>query len=337
MKEFSHNTRLTSVEIANLWTQFMNDSMAYCVISHYLENVKDKDIRAILEFALSLSNSHIQKIKEFFKEEKYPIPKGFSIEEDVNLNAPPLFSDVFLLVYIHIMTIHGLLGYAGAVGTSLREDQRNYFIQCNKDAMDLYNMIMDAMLNKGIVSRPPNITTPEKISFIEKQSYLTGWLGKRRPINAIEANGVYYNMLKNVVKIVLEIGFSQVSKSKEVREYIQRGERLCDKQFDILNSILSEDKLPSPKRWDAEVTDSTISPFSDKLMMFHVVSLISTASGYYGAAYSVRERRDLGATYLLLIADVTRYVEDGINIMINNGWLEQPPTFVDRDELAKKE
>ncbi|UAL53751.1 MULTISPECIES: DUF3231 family protein [Metabacillus] len=336
MGDINHNTRLTSAEISNLWSQFVNDSMALCVISYYLKNVKDNDIRSVLEFALDLSHSHIESIKEFFMQDNYPIPKGFTIEDDVNLKAPPLFSDPFLLVYLHIMTIHGLLGYAGAVGTSIREDQRKYFIKCNMEAMELYNMIMDAMLNKGIVSRPPAINAPDKIQFVEKQSYLTGWLGRKRPLNAIEVSGIYFNMLKNVVKIVLEIGFSQVAESKEVREYIQRGKGLCDKQFTILSSFLSEDNLHSPKKWDDEVTSSTVSPFSDKLLIFHIVSLISTASAYYGAAYSLSQRRDLAAEYLLLIADVTKYAEDGVNIMIDNGWMEQPPIFDDRNDLANK-
>ncbi|WP_419158854.1 DUF3231 family protein [Rossellomorea sp. BNER] len=31
-----------------------------------------------------------------------------------------------------------------------------------------------------------------------------------------------------------------------------------------------------------------------------------------------------------------RYSEDGANIMIDNGWMEQPPLAADRDELAKR-
>lgn len=37
-----------------------------------------------------------------------------------------------------------------------------------------------------------------------------------------------------------------------------------------------------------------------------------------------------------MIIEVLKYAEDGINIMIKNGWMEEPPTFVDRDRLSKK-
>ncbi len=61
-------------------------------------------------------------------QENFPVPKGFS-ENDVNLDALPLFSDTYMLIYMHIMTIHGLTGYAGAVSTSIRTDQ----IDCTEE------------------------------------------------------------------------------------------------------------------------------------------------------------------------------------------------------------
>ncbi|WP_102347686.1 DUF3231 family protein [Bacillus sp. Marseille-P3661] len=333
MTEISHNVRLTSAEIANLWSQYINDSMSMWIIRYYIKNVQDPDIRSILEFALKLSQTHQEKVTGFLNDENYPIPQGFT-SDDVNLDAPPLFSDVFIISYMHIMTIHGLTGYAGAVSTSIRHDQVNYFIQCNTETLELYKRTVDVLLKKGIVSRPPSINAPEKVDFVKKQSFLTGWFGERRPLNAVEVSGIFFNMQKNIVKIVLEIGFSQVARSKEIREYIKRGEKICDKHFDTFSALLSESNLPSPKKLDSEVTSSTVAPFSDKLMLFQIVSLISTASGYYGAAFSLSQRRDLATKYITLIADVTKYAEDGVNILINNGWMEQPPTFDDRNKLA---
>lgn len=63
MDKTSHNPGLTSAEIANLWSQYMNDSLAACMIRYFLEKVEDKDIRSVLEFALELSNTQIEKIK----------------------------------------------------------------------------------------------------------------------------------------------------------------------------------------------------------------------------------------------------------------------------------
>lgn len=122
----------------------------------------------------ALAESHIITLTETFKKENPPIPKGYSVQEDVNMNAPSLFTDTFMLSYMHVMTLLGLTGYAGAVSTSSRTDQIKYFIQCNKEAMELYERTANVMLNKGLYSKPPRINTPTEVDVVNNQSYLTG-------------------------------------------------------------------------------------------------------------------------------------------------------------------
>lgn len=337
MGNISHdNVELASAEIANLWTQYMSDSLAICILTHHIGKTADKDIKEVLEFARSIAESHIVKITGFFKKENFPIPKGYSIEEDVNLNAPPIFTDGFILIYMQVMTLLGLTGYAAAVATSAREDQIDYFIQCNTETMQLYKRIVNLLLNKGIYSKPPRINIPNEIDFVDDQRYLTGWFGKKRPLNAIEISGLSFNMIKLSVKVVLEIGFAQVCQSQELKEYFQRGKNICDKQFGILSAKLTKDNLSSPKSWLSEVLNSKIPPFSDKLMLSHVVVLISAAIGYFGAGLSVSQRRDLAVEYASMMAEIGLYAEDGAQLLIKNGWLEQAPMADDREKLAKE-
>jgi hypothetical protein len=105
--ETNHSIRLTSAEIAGLCTKFMSDSMVTCVNKHVLEKVEDTEIRDVFDFALNLSQSHMDKIKQIFTKEDFPIPYGFT-DEDVNLKAPRLFSDAFWLMYINKMSIHAV-------------------------------------------------------------------------------------------------------------------------------------------------------------------------------------------------------------------------------------
>ncbi|WP_232490171.1 DUF3231 family protein [Neobacillus cucumis] len=98
---------LTSAEVSALWLQYMGDSMAICVYKYFLTIVENREIKRIIESSLLLSESHIKKITEFLKSANFQVPIGFT-ENDVNLNAPRLFSDQFLLFYSKIMTIHGL-------------------------------------------------------------------------------------------------------------------------------------------------------------------------------------------------------------------------------------
>lgn len=71
----------------------------------------------------------------------------------------------------YVMTLQGLTGYALSVGTSIRADLRRYFITCNTDTMMIYDTIMETLLTKGLFSRPPTITPPDKIDFIKHNSF----------------------------------------------------------------------------------------------------------------------------------------------------------------------
>ncbi|MCM3392801.1 MULTISPECIES: DUF3231 family protein [Cytobacillus] len=332
---FNHHTKITAPELATLWSQYMNDSLSRCILRYFVHHVKDENIKDVLIYALDLSERHLQKVKVFLTEEKYPIPIGFT-DEDVNLEAPPLFTDTFMIIYIHIMSIHGLTRYAGAMGNAIREDQRQYMMQVIGETLKLVDRASNVLLNKGILSKPPVFNNHQSVDFLEEKKYLTGWLGKRRPISAVEISGTYMNMQKTMAKIVLELGFSQVAQSKEVRKYMERSRHLCHKHFEILSSMLEEDNLNIPKTLETEVTDSTVPPFSDKLIMTHIAALLSSAIGYYGEALSMCQRRDLSASYARMIAEMGVLAEDGINLLIKNEWMEQPPIATDHEELAKR-
>jgi hypothetical protein len=113
-----------------------------------------------------------------------------------------------------------------------------------------------------------------------------------------------------------------------------RGADITYKHIEVFSSILHENDLPSPQRWESEVTNSTRSPFSDKLMMFHAMVLVNTAIGFYGAGMAVCMRRDLALQYQRIITETQKYAEDGANILINHGWMEKVPQADDRNKLA---
>ncbi len=89
--------------------------------------------------------------------------------------------------------------------------------------------------------------------------------------------------------------------------------------------------------WDSAVTDSKASVFSDKLIMFHVSAMIAAGIGNFGMAMAASPRRDIGLRYASLIPEISMYAEDGANIMIKHGWLEEPPQTDDREKIIKKQ
>ncbi|MET3699405.1 uncharacterized protein DUF3231 [Bacillus oleivorans] len=329
-----NRTRLTAPEISSLWTQYMFDTMSICFIKYAIEHIEDNDIIDIYKIALEYSEIHVKQIKEFFKGENFPFPQGFT-EQDVDIHAPRLFQDPFYLNYMYIMTLQGITGYALSISTSIRDDLRKYYIDCNSEVMNLYEKIMDMLLTKGLFSRPPVISPPNSIDFVNHQNFMTGWFGKRRPLTAMEIGDITFNMKKMNVHVALKVGFSQVAQSKKVRQYINRGMDISNKHINVFHSIFQEEKLNSPMSWQSFVTNSTVSPFSDKLMMYQVQLSTQIAIAFYGTALSVTSRRDLALKYSALTAELALFAEDGANLMIEKGWLEEPPLASDRRALSK--
>jgi hypothetical protein len=116
---------------------------------------------------------------------------------------------------------------------------------------------------------------------------------------------------------------------------MERARHVCQKHFEILAKMLKEDNLHIPRTFDSEVTDSTTPPFSDKLMLYLTSTLLSSAIGYYGEAMAMCQRRDLAVNYAKMIAEIGVLAEDGMNLLIDNEWMEQPPLATNHEDLAK--
>ncbi|WP_066253890.1 DUF3231 family protein [Neobacillus drentensis] len=325
----SSNAKLTSAEIAALWTQYINETASMCIHKHMMEHLKDNDIRSAFEYAMSLSTKHIEKIKEFFRSEGYPIPIGFK-DNDYTPNAPRLFSDILCLKYLNIMSLHGCHGYSGAITTCTRLDVRNYFTECNASAVELCNRTKDIMLEKGVYHRPPVVNPPDSSEYVDDNNYLTGWFGEKRALSCVELTNIYFNSKKSTFAKAFVVAAHQVAKSDKVKNFLLKAIKMAEENIKMFNEVLLSENVPSPPIYDAEITDSTVSPFSEKLLMFQIGFLTSTAMIYYGTGLAFASRRDLSSKYMMAIMADLKISNDWIHIMIKNRWLEQPPLVEDR-------
>lgn len=330
------NATLSSAEITSIWTAYMNDTGLICQLQQFSAKVNDEEIRLLLQHAVELAQGNIQTLTEIFKKEKYPLPYGFKTEEDVDITAPRLFSDTYVLNYLHTGAQTALQAYSISLSYAVRADIYSYFNECITQLTKHLREIRELLLSKGLYIRSPNLPTPENYDFVKSQSFLTGYFGERRPLAGTEIVNLYANFQRNALGSATMIGFSQVAKSKEVRKYLVRGKEIAQKHCEVFGSTLREDDLPVPMTYETEVTDSTTYIFSDKLMMFYSTALIALSVGYYGSSMAMSPRRDIGVEYSRLVLEILKYAEDGAKIMIKNGWMEEPPRALDRDELAKK-
>lgn len=332
-KENSHDTRLNATEIGALWTTYMEHSLVVCMYKHFLSNVKDNDIYSLLEFALDISNKRVTWVMETFNKEGLPIPIGYT-DEDIDLKAPRLYSDPFYLYFLMNKTRVGIATDGLALTTSARPDVREFYTQCCYLTTQLYQRTADLALSKGLYIRPPYITTPKIADFVKKQNFLAGFLvEKRRPLLATEISSLFYGTLTNSFGKGVLIGFRQVARSKQVRDYMDRGIELASKIIDLHTPYLKQENIPISVQWDTFVTDSTVPPFSEKIMIAQVSYMNAASIGNIGAALSTNLRHDLFPSYTRALADIANYTEDGVNIMIEKGWLEEPPRVVDRRDL----
>jgi len=309
--------------------------MAICVLSYFLENTQDTDVKPILEKSLSLSQKHVNEIQQIFKQEGYAIPHGFTAE-DVNVNAPALFHDTFYIRYIKQMGRVGISAYGLGLSLAVRDDIRVFYRECLSDSMDLDDQVTSVELNKGLYIRSPFINGPKKVEFVKKTSFLDGIIGEHRPLLGMEIAHLYGNIQTSALAKALCIGFSQSARSKEVIKYIIKSRDKAGKHIELLGRKLNESHLKVPMTWNDAVTDSTTSPFSDKLIMFHLNAVSATAMADFGISIASSARRDLGILYAGLITEMGLHIEDGAKIMIENGWMEKPPQASNRDELANK-
>jgi len=328
--------RLTSSEISQLWAQFMNDSGSICMLRFFLEKAEDEEIKPIIDHALNISKSHIDKLTSIFKEEKHIVPDGFKVETDVNLQAPRLYSDNYVLQFIHMMSKIGLTNYAAAVAGTTRADITDYYMECMTETMELYKISKELLLAKGLYIRSPYLPNLTEIDYVKKQGFIFDVIGDKRPLIAAEVSNLFSNHQRNALGEATITGFGQVAQSKDVKQFLVRGIEIAQKHTKLFGEKLRDSNLPIPTTWGAEVTESTSPTFSDKLMMFFTSGMISLSVGYYGTAIAQSPRIDIGVMYNRLSLEVQLYSEDGANIMIKKGWMEQPPMAADRDELVKR-
>ncbi|WP_274365004.1 DUF3231 family protein [Paenibacillus thermotolerans] len=178
-------TKLTGTEMGKLWATYVSNTMAICVLAHYLKLVDDTKIKQILEYAFGLCKDIIGEIETIFNEADFPIPLGFT-DRDVNLEAPRLFQDEFYLHYLQYSGKAGMSIYSVAIPLVTRKDIREFYTRILNDTIKLAAAVNDTLALKGQLMNDPVIPSPSKVRFVHNQSFLKGFFGDVRPLHGLE-------------------------------------------------------------------------------------------------------------------------------------------------------
>lgn len=330
------NIPLSSSELGNLWQAYQEKSMKLHVLERMIETSNDVGTQNILQSAYDIESKNINTIESIFQNERATIPVAFS-EKDINKKAPLLFDDDFHLMYLRLLSKILIGLYALHSGMSYREDIYNLYKNFTSDSQTLYYNATQYLLNKGVLPRPPIVPMPKEVDFVKNTSYTNGLnpFEKNRPLNTVEIGLIYQALEANITGMKLMTGNAQVAKNPEVKKYFLRGKELARQVVTTMSELLLESGLEAPSTWAGMVTESTVSPFSDKLMMYNanLLAMFGMGSNSVGAGFSFRS--DLVVKMGRILTNTFNFAKDGGKILIKNGWMEEPPQAVDRDQLAK--
>lgn len=319
---------LTASELTNLWNSYLANTMAVGVTQYFIGTANDPDVREVLESALDLATYEVQEAKNLFDQSGHPLPEGFT-NEDLNYKTPALYDDNIILLVKYILAQDGGLVYSAALAESTRSDVRQYFLTCLTRTANLIDQLVGLMEKKGLFHPKINLPVPGSIEKVHKQSFINGWFSGRRPLNAEEITRIVSNFRNmEVIREFLK-SFNQITSSNQLQEHFKRGEQIAKKHLDVFQSLLEADDLPQLPTWENEITESTVAPFSERLMLFKTSIFVASTVGLYGTALSTIMRKDLGVNFSRLMTELALYGEDTLKLMIELGFLDQLPLAKD--------
>lgn len=327
------NIKLTSAEIGTLWVEYVNGTAVHVINKYMLSIIEDVKTKTLFDEAVRIFDKQKQQISKFLEQEGFPIPIGFN-DSDLNHGTQRLFSDTFCLQYLHIITLHGLLGHITSLSASVRRDLRHFYSACDDDGKRMYDKTMELLLEKGLFQRDPYFYPEEKPEYVLGINFLDGFFGDKRPLSATEIISLSLNLKKKILEKTLSIAFSQVTQSEDVRRFLRSTQENSDEQIQALSAILREDNLPVPTSWETEVTTLKDSPFSDKLMLYHMGFLMQASQAYHGVGLATAMRTDLAVQYEKIILKNIAVTKNWFDLMTTKKWMEQPPLAPNRKAIA---
>jgi len=327
---------ITSSEIGILWMTYQRKLMMKMLISHLVDKSENEDAKKILYDFTKEVEKDITEIENILKDEKAVFPISFN-ENDVFAEAPPLFEDMFSIIFLRLLMKMDMAAITLNLSMSYRKDVRTFYKRLSVYSQDTYDLCTDFLLERGILARPPYVTMPKRAEFVEEKKYMSGTkiFGDKRALNTIEVGFFVQSLEFNIFGMQLMTGFAQVAKESEIRKYFIEGKELSKKIITKVNSILLQSDIQPPSTWSGNATNSTVPPYSDKIMMFFTNLMSIYALGYNALGTSFSLRSDLPAKLLLIEKDTLSYANEGGQLMIKHKWLEEPPQMDDRNELTK--
>jgi hypothetical protein len=328
---------ISSSEVGTLWLTYQEKTMILRILEYFIEKSDDQQAKNIMGGLWQELSYYVTKIKKIFQEQGIAIPVGFS-QEDVNLEAPKLYDNGFDIMFVRILKEISMGMYTLNMNMAYQDNVMEIYEGLTSTTQKIYKSSTLYLLERGILTLPPKVTMPKSSEFIESKSYLNGFnpFNDKRALNDIELGYLHHGIETNNIGMQLITGFAQCAEDKEVKQYFVKGKELAKKQIKVFGDILLESDVQFSATSGSTVTTSKVAPFSQKLMMFCIYLLngFGIVGSSFGTIFSLR--KDVSMKTALIAKDIYFYADEGVKIMIKNGWLEEPPQMEDRPNLINE-
>jgi len=326
---------LSSTELGALWMTYQKKTMILRMLEYFIEVAEDKKAKKLMEGLRKGLDPKVEEIKQLFQEEGAAVPFGFT-SSDVNLQAPKLYDNGFDIMLCRILKEISMGLYTLHLTMAYREDIIKLYRELSALTQNYYEQFTNYLMEEDILPAPNFINMPKTVDYITDKAYLKGTnvLGQKRKLNTIEYGYIYHGIETNIVGMQMITGFAQCAKNEDAKKYFLKGKSISKNILAEMGNILINDDIYAPATPGGNITTSTEAPFSDKLMMFctYLMCNFSLGGQSFGAGFSLRN--DVNLKLALLAKDVYEYTREGVIVMIDHGWLEEPPGM-NRDQISK--
>jgi hypothetical protein len=330
---------ITSSELGTLWLTYQQKTMILRMLEYFIEQADDEKAKEIMTNLYGEIGPYVGKITETLQNEGAAIPVGYTAQ-DVNIGVPKLYDNGFDIMFIRLIKEISMALHSLNITMAYREDIVMIFNELTAITQKYYNLCTQYLLEKGMIARPPYVSMPKSVEFVKDITYLGGLainpFSEKRTLNTVEVAHLHHTIESNLTGMQMITGFAQCANKEEVGKFFNEGAELAKGIIKELTESLLQSGIQTPESSGGNPTRSTVAPFSDKLMMYCTSLFCSFAMGSssLGTAFSLRN--DLPAKMAIFMKDTFEYAHKGAKIMINNGWMEEPPQMEERKQLINK-
>jgi hypothetical protein len=320
------NDKLTSVELGALWTTYHKKTMILRVLEHLIQHAEDNKAKSLMSGLYEKLEEKVAEMEIMMKNSGAAKPSGFT-KEDLNENAPALFTNGFDVMFCRILKEISMGMYVLHTTISYRDEIINFYRELTEITHVYYRHFTDYLLKQDFLQLPITIKMPNTIDYITDTSYMKGTnlLGQKRQLNTVEYGLLQHSVEINLIGMQLMKAFAQCSNDKEVKQYFTKGQQLSEEILQGTEKTLVENNLPSPTVPGGLLTSSVEAPFSERLMLYCTYLLGGFSIGGQGFSSVFILRNDVIAKSAIYAKDAFEYTMEGAKLMMEKGWLEEPP------------